>query len=207
MNTRTAPKRSRKSAEDRKAEIVETAVRLAGELGPDRVTTQRIADAVGLTQPGIFRHFPAKTDIWLAVGEWIAPNPDKAGGREFSGDDSEDAASRLHVLVAGYLAGIARNPAIPAILFSRELHAENEQLRAHFEKVMTCRRLKFTRLVEAAQASGQMSDKTPAEDVAALVLALIQGLAMRWSLENRRFDLEAEGARLLKGLLPPVCDG
>jgi len=41
----------------------------------------------------------------------------------------------------------------------------------------------------------------PAEDLAARLLALVQGLAMRWSLENRRFDLEKEGVRLLGQLL------
>ncbi|HHL20651.1 MAG TPA: TetR/AcrR family transcriptional regulator [Aliiroseovarius sp.] len=191
------PRRTRKSAADRKAEIVETAVRLAGELGPDRVTTQKIADAVGLTQPAVFRHFPAKTDIWLAVGEWIAPaeEPEPA-------PTGASPAAELRAFVARLLEGIARNPAIPAILFSRELHAENEPLRAHIEKVMTRRRARFAALIARAQTAGQIPDRINADDMAALVLALVQGLAMRWSLENRRFDLKDEGLRLLGQLLP-----
>ncbi|HGG05817.1 MAG TPA: TetR/AcrR family transcriptional regulator [Aliiroseovarius sp.] len=200
MTTQTAPKRSRKSAADRKAEIVETAIQLAGELGPDRVTTQRIADAVGLTQPGIFRHFPAKTDIWLAVGEWIAPAP---GARTDEFSETSDPAAQMQAMVSAYLTGIMRHPAIPAILFSRELHVENDQLRAHFERVMKHRRAGFTKLARAAQANGTLSEQIPPEDLAALILALIQGLAMRWSLENRRFDLVAEGTRLMQGMISP----
>ena len=198
MTAKSAPRRIRKSAEARRAEIVETAIRLAGELGPDRVTTQLIADAVGVTQPAIFRHFPAKTDIWLAVGEWIAPS-DERGDPPLP--DNTDPAGQLRQLVAGHFAAIARNPAIPAILFSRELHAENEKLRAHIEKVMTRRRARFAALVAQAQAAGALPDTIPPEDFAALILALIQGLAMRWSLENRGFDLEEEGGRLLAQLL------
>ncbi len=197
MTAQPAPKRSRKSAADRKAEIVRTAIRLAGELGPDRVTTQRIADAVGLTQPAVFRHFPAKTDIWLAVGEWIAP----ADGRGEPVSKAESPAEQLREVVAAYFEGIARNPAIPAILFSRELHAENDKLRKHFELVMRRRLARFTALVQAAQDSGELSKSIPAPDLAALVLALVQGLAMRWSLENRSFDLKKEGVRLLGQLL------
>ena len=48
----------RKPAPERKAEILEATLRLADELGPDRLSTEAIARAVGLTQPGIFRHFP-----------------------------------------------------------------------------------------------------------------------------------------------------
>ena len=200
MTAQPARKRSRKSAVDRKAEIVQTAIRLAGELGPDRVTTQLIADAVGLTQPAIFRHFPAKTDIWLAVGEWIASSADGAAYE----DDTDDPAARLRQVVAGYFDGIAHNPAIPAILFSRELHAENDKLRQHIERVMGRRRARFTALISRAQAVGQLSKAIAAEDLAAIILALVQGLAMRWSLENRRFDLTAEGLRLLDQLLPAL---
>lgn len=201
MTTKPAPKRVRRSAEARRAEIVQTAVRLAGELGPDRVTTQLIADAVGLTQPAIFRHFPAKTDIWLAVGEWIAPADAR---NEPVMTTSTDPATQLRQVVAGYFASVARNPAIPAILFSRELHAENEKLRAHIETVMTRRRTRFASLVARAQAAGTLSGTIAPEDLAALILALVQGLAMRWSLENRRFDLEKEGARLLGQLLNAI---
>jgi AcrR family transcriptional regulator len=42
-------------------------LRLADKLGPERLTTDAIANAVGLTQPGIFRHFPKKQDLWEAV--------------------------------------------------------------------------------------------------------------------------------------------
>ena len=63
---------TRKSADDRKAEIVGTMLRLADELGPDRLTTLAVAKAVGVTQPGIFRHFPTKQDLWLAVAAQIA---------------------------------------------------------------------------------------------------------------------------------------
>ncbi len=200
------PRRTRKSAADRKAEIVKVAVRLAGELGPDRVTTQKIADAVGLTQPAVFRHFPAKTDIWLAVGEWIAPSdgPDSDGTEP--APTGATPAAELRAFVARLFEGIARNPAIPAILFSRELHAENEPLRAHIEKVMTGRRAHFAALITRAQQAGEVSDSIDPDDLAALILALIQGLAMRWSLENRSFDLKSEGLRLLGQLLPAAQD-
>ena len=56
----TAVKPARLPAEARKAVIVETALRLSDEAGPELVTTEKIASALGLTQPAIFRHFPKK---------------------------------------------------------------------------------------------------------------------------------------------------
>lgn len=193
----------RKSAQDRKAEIVATAIRLAGEHGPDRVTTQQLADAIGISQPAIFRHFPTKADVWLAVGEAIAtPIPGQKADEADSNCD-DDPLAVLHRLMVRNLGQIARTPAIPAILFSRELHADNEALRRHFEAVMINRRAVLARLIRRAQVAGQLDDETRPEDLAALLLAVVQGLAMRWSLENRGFDLVTEGTRLIGILLRP----
>jgi AcrR family transcriptional regulator len=187
------PRQSRKSSADRKAEIVQTAIRLAGEYGPDRVTTQLLADAVGITQPAIFRHFPAKTEIWQAVGEHIT----RTLAAEKIDDGGPDPARRLKELVIAQLGYIARTPALPAILFSRELHAENEPLRRHFETMMTRRREGFASLARRAVETGQVRADLDPMKAAGLVLAVIQGLAMRWSLENRTFDLAFEGELLL----------
>ncbi len=189
--------RTRKSADDRKREIIDAAIRLAAEIGPDRVTTQQLADAVGLTQPAIFRHFPTKAGIWTAVGTEIVRRLD-TGGPEFSRMRPGD---RLRALVSRQLGFIARQPAITAILFSRELHAENDALRQHFEDMMRDRRQRFAELVRAEIEAGRFRADLNPDDAAALTLAAIQGLAMRWSMEQRRFDIVAEGERLIFAMI------
>lgn len=189
--------RERKSAGDRRAEIVGTAIRLAGENGPDRVTTQALADAIGISQPAIFRHFPTKKDIWLAVGEAMTA-PMTA---EIEADPDADPLTTLERSVAQQMRRIAQTPAIPAILFSRELHAENEPLRQHFEAVTKNRRAQFEKLLLKARDGNLLDQDAPTADLAALILAAIQGLAMRWSLENRGFDLAEEGQRLVSVLI------
>ncbi|MEO5336409.1 MAG: TetR/AcrR family transcriptional regulator, partial [Magnetospirillum sp. WYHS-4] len=64
--------RRRKSAEERRDEIVAATLRLASEESPERVTTEAIARAVGITQAAVFRHFSSKSGIWVAVAAWLA---------------------------------------------------------------------------------------------------------------------------------------
>src|SRR3546814_19035637 len=59
--------RVRKPAEERKSEIVETALRLADKVGPDRLATGQIAEPVGLTQAALFRHFPQTKDLLAGI--------------------------------------------------------------------------------------------------------------------------------------------
>ena len=112
-----------------------------------------------------------------------------------------DAGQYLRSLVSRQLGFIARTPAVTAILFSRELHAENEALRAHIAAMMGDRRARFAELIGQEVAAGRLDPGLEPDDAASLVLAAIQGLAMRWSLEQRKFDLVAEGERLIFGLL------
>lgn len=188
----------RKSAEDRKAEIARAAIRLAAEIGPDRVTARHLAEAVGITQPAVFRHFATKADIWLAVGQMLA-RPLAEGETDPGGDP----VAALRDMVARQLRYIVRTPAAPAILFSRELHVGNEQLRRHFEQIMANRRAGFAALVRRAQSEARVRSDLDADDAGALILAAIQGLALRWSLERHGFDLPAEGQRLIA----PVIQG
>ena len=66
------PKRSRLPTDEQKAEIVTAALRLTETTSPDALTTEMIADVIGLTQPALFRHFPKKEMIWTAVAEKLA---------------------------------------------------------------------------------------------------------------------------------------
>ena len=188
--------RIRKSAGERKAEIIEATLRLAGEIGPDRMTTEALAKEVGISQPGIFRHFPTKGHIWEAVGQHIGKLLQaKAVLTRKKGIRPVD---ELRDFVIGHLTFIEATPAIPAILFSRELHAENENLRIFFAGLIVSRHRHFSKLIAAEIATGRFEKTLNPDDAAYLILALIQGLAMRWSLNARNFDLAKEGQRLLE---------
>ncbi len=187
--------RIRKSADQRKAEIVDAAIRLAGEIGPDRLTTEMLAKEVGISQPGIFRHFPTKGDIWQAVAQRIG---DMLQAKvKLNDGEVPDPINQLRRSVVSHLGFIKTNPAIPAILFSRELHAENEKMRAFFAGLMAGRHQGLSTLIAAEITARRFDPALDPDDAAYLILALIQGLAMRWSLGARNFDLVAEGRRLL----------
>ena len=185
----------RRTAEERRSEIVSAALRLADAMGPDRLTTEVIAAEVGVSQPAIFRHFRTKQAIWLAVADNVADRMTAAW------DDVLDRPSgpveRIAELVSAQLRLIEATPAIPAILFSRELHVENEGLRARFLELVGRFHQTIAGEVRRAQQEGEVTGDIDPNDIAFLLIGLVQGLALRWSLSRRRFGLEAEGARLL----------
>jgi AcrR family transcriptional regulator len=191
--------RTRKTSSDRKAQIVEATLVLVAELGPERVTTQAVAARVGLTQPGVFRHFPAKRDLWSAVGDWVVTE----AGRRWTAAVKPGQAplASIRAVIKAQLGFIQDTPAFPSLIFSRELHAQNEDLRQAFHGMATGCHALLTGLARQAQDQGELSRDLAPEDVASLVLTLPPGLATRWSLGGRAFNLAREGERLLTILL------
>ena len=71
---------ARQSTESRQAEIIATMIALAAERNPAEITTTDIAKAMQVTQGALFRHFPTKEAIRLAVIESIeAPRNAQSG--------------------------------------------------------------------------------------------------------------------------------
>ncbi len=185
----------RKSAEERKDEILNAVLHLADEVGPDRLSTEAIAQRVGLTQPGIFRHFPTKRAIWIGVTEKISAAM-QSGWRLALGN-KEQPEERLRSLVLAQLKLIQSTPAIPAILFSRELHAQNELLRKAVLGLMNTFKAALASEFQRGRDDGSFRNDLDADDAALILIGLVQGLAVRWSLSSRAFVLTDEGARFL----------
>ena len=59
-------------AEERRALTIQTVIDLAARQNPSDITTTDIARHMGLTQGALFRHFPTKDELWLAVMDWVA---------------------------------------------------------------------------------------------------------------------------------------
>lgn len=185
----------RKPAEDRKADIVEALLRLADQIGPDRLTTNDIAREVGVTQAAIFRHFPTKAELWSAVGEVIAARLAEAWQQALAANTTPK--DRLRALIAAQLRQIETTPALPAILHSRELNVDNANLCQRFRGILMQYQAHLVANLEGMIADGSMTPDVRPQDAAILLTSLVQGIAIRWSLGSRGFALQPEGLRLL----------
>lgn len=190
----------RKSSDVRRAEIVEAVLRLSIEVGPDRLTIQAVADAVGITQPAVFRHFANREALWIGVAEVVAARMRRAW--DAAEATAEGPADRIRRLIAAQAGVVAAEPSILAIVFSHELRVGNEALAAVFRGLMADL---AKRLAAAFTTAGSRPRVAPA-DGALLVLGLVQSSALRWSLAGRAFDLVGETTRLLDIQLAGLLD-
>lgn len=191
-----------KPHEERKREIVEATMELTVEQGIKRVTTQAIADRVGIAQPTVFRHFKTRDAIFSAVIGWVAENLFKAISAGARPDDPPE--EQLRLLIRRQLSFINKHRAIPKVLFSDMLHLESPQLKAALQEVMDRYMKRVTELLQKGIEAGRFREDLDAAETACYVAALIQGLVLRWSIYEFTFSLEEEADLLWKFLWPAL---
>lgn len=183
-----------KPHQQRREEIIQVAMDLAAEHGVKQVTTQAIADRVGIAQPTVFRHFKNRDAIFGAAIGWIAEALFKALEGFFSG--SLPADERLRQMLSRQLSFISRQPGLPRLLFSDQLHLESPALKAAVQEVMNRYTTRVADLLREGVETDRFRADLDSEVSARYIAALIQGLVMRWSIYDFAFELEPEGERL-----------
>ena len=171
-----------------------TVLKQSDAIGPDRVTTSSVATEIGITQAALFRHFSTKADLWLAVAEQVSEMLSQAWAEALLAEHKP--LERIRALVGAQLRQIGKTPAMPMLLFSRELNVDNTGLREAFRTRLVEFQTLLVAEVSKAAASGHIRKDIVPTDAAVLFTSLIQGMAIRWSLGARDFDLIHEGLRL-----------
>ena len=190
----SGPRRRRLKSDERQREIVAAVLELAREYGPDAITTHAIAQRMGVTQGALFRHFPDKEAIWLAVFAWVR---EALGARLDEAIDG--AASPLDALERAFNAHVrfvAENPGVPRALFHELQYPSASPVRAQVQAMVGGYRGRLAALFAQAKARGELSRSLDADVAALLFIGAVQGLVVHAALEgnDRAMLRRARGA-------------
>lgn len=185
----------RKTAKDRRAEIVQAALALAFVVGPERVTTGMIATHLGLTQPAIYKHFPSKGDIWRSVAIILSARITENILRATR--NAENPIKRLRLLVLGHLQLVHETPALPEIMVARDPNGVQSAVKNQVRSSMTEFFNALIGVIEEAQDFGSLSKDIEVNDMATLFLGIIQSLVLRMLVTRDPSILLKDGERLL----------
>jgi AcrR family transcriptional regulator len=182
-------------ADSRKQQIVETVLELVAAHGTEAVSAQLVADAIGVTQPAVFRHFPTKEAMWLAVMDWLEQ---RLVAIYSTADDGDEA--RLVVLSRMFLEHvklIERYPALAKLVFSDHLRLQYPNLQARFGKIHKAYAARLVAVIDRAKSDSAVGDAVAAKDAATMFLSLIQGLGFQSVIARLSVKLSTEAEHVL----------
>lgn len=186
----TPLKRPKQATEARQASLVEAALLLASQRSPADITTADLAQAVGITQGAVFRHFSSKEAIWVAVLDWTA---DALMARLQAAAAIANAAGPSHAtpltaLRAAFMAHVdfvMEHPGVPRVIFQELQHAQDSALKARVRTLMQRYRALVTGLLEQSHAHKLLTSTVDLNAAAVLFMGSVQGLVMQAMLSGQ----------------------
>lgn len=183
-----------KTHEERQKEIIDVTLELAAEKGVKQLTTQAIADRIGIAQSTIFKHFKTRDAIFGAAIGWISTQLFRI--LEATAANGDMPEERLRTLIKKQLALMSSHKGLPRLLFSDRLHLESPALKKTVRQVMERYTERIAELLKTGMESGSFRKDLDPEGAARYIVASIQGLVVRWSIFDFSFAIDEEGEKL-----------
>jgi AcrR family transcriptional regulator len=194
-----ASTRTRLSAPERRRDVVAAVVELARESSPEGITTQAIAERVGVTHGALFRHFPDKQAMWAAVFDWIEEEMGNfVGGAFAAGGKPLEILERVFLDHVRFVAG---HPGVPRIVFHELQGPAGSALRERAGRMVRAYRVRIGSLLADAKRGRQLPASLDEEMAALLFVGAVQGLAVQSSLLRGEAGMNAAARRLFPLLL------
>jgi TetR/AcrR family transcriptional regulator len=187
---------AKQPTEVRRAALVAAALKLAAERSPAAVTTADLAQAVGITQGAVFRHFESKEAIWLAVLDFV--QQELLARLHAAASAHEQPLAALRAVFTAHVDFVVEHPGVPRVVFQELQHPEDTPLKARVRALMQGYRALISGLLQQAQAAKLLAPGVDLQAAAVLLLGSVQGLVMQSLISGK---VEA-----MRALAPAVFD-
>ena len=186
--------RQRLSSDERQREIVAAVLALARERGPDAITTQAIADRIGVTQGAIFRHFPHKEAIWMAVFAWVRESLGTLLATAVA--QRQSPLAKIEAAFFAHVAFIATNPGVPRVLFHELQYPGDSPVRAEVQAMIAGYRERLTALFTDARTAAELPAALDTALAPALFIGAVQGLVIESALAGNEEAMMARAQQM-----------
>lgn len=157
----------------RKQEILEALARML-EVNPGaRITTAKLAEAVGVSEAALYRHFPSKAKMFEGLIEFVE---DSIFSRvSLILEEKQEALERCGGILHLLLVFAERNPGITRILNGDALAGETERLRARVAQFYERLETQLKQILREAEMSEGLRPRVTVTAAANLLLACAEG--------------------------------
>jgi AcrR family transcriptional regulator len=185
---------NRLPTEERQAEIVAAALRLAREVSPALITTSDIAAAVGVTQGAVFKHFPTKDAIWLAAMAWVRER--LLAALEAAAQAEPSPLGALAAVFRAHVAFVVAHPGVPRLIFHELQRPADSPVKQEVRALLQRYRRLLLGLFDAAVQQRQAPATLDKDAAATLFVGIVQGLVMQSMLNGKPVATKAEAERV-----------
>lgn len=185
--------------------ILEACLMIFGESGFHGASMAEIARRAGISHTGLLHHFPRKEDLLMAV---LAMQDEHSADYLARNSTLDPDADPLDILRGMASTLIEREQRIGLMELSAVLtgeatapgHPAHDYFATRYRNIRSFMTRLFTRLDDA----GRLSTDLPAAQLAALMIAVTDGLHTQWLFDRTAIDVDACVTGLMAAFIPEL---
>ncbi len=185
---------------DRQKDIVDAAFNLISGQGIQELTIKKIASAIGVSEPAIYRHFASKSDILNAIVDEIIASRDLT--LSLIKSDKMDSSSLLTNFFTVQARMFTDNPSMTIMLLPEEIFRNDKDLQDRISGMMAETRLFIHELLKRGISEGIFHARTDPETLSLMLIGGFRLLVSSWRLQNHGFNLENRTKVYVESALP-----
>ena len=183
---------------ERQQQIVEESIKIIDEKGIQGLTIKNLSKAIGISEPGIYRHFESKTEILLSILNNFKEMAEMLSGliKDFEGT----AIEKIEFMFSRMLELFSETPSMVSVIFSEEIFKNEELLKLKITEVLNMHAQTIENIIAKGQEEENVRKDIELKTLALMIMGSLRLLVKRWDLNNHNFNLNKEGSKLILGL-------
>jgi AcrR family transcriptional regulator len=185
---------------ERQKDIVAAVFNLISDQGIQELTIKKIAQAIGVSEPAIYRHFQSKSDILAAVVDEMIAHRNTTFLR-VSGTSASTTLASFFTVQAMLFEDM---PALTIMLFPEDLFRNDAVLLGRIMDMMKETLGRIHGLIQAGVDEGAFRPDLDREAVALMLVGGFRLLVSSWRLQPESGRLKEKTRRFIDGVWPLI---
>ncbi len=183
---------TRKSKSERKKEIIEATLELVGEKGIGLLRTSEIAERVGFSEAALYKHFSTKKDVITATIRAAGKELIESLSASAEEAETDDNLEKIRRVFKTHMRFIQNNPGITRLLFSDEVHFNEESLQKELLNIINKYKDLIKSLLRKGIEKNQIREDIKPDSSFSFYFGMIQAQILFWSLSGGEKSLEGQ---------------
>ncbi len=180
---------------ERQEQIVEESIKIIDKKGIQGLTIKNLSKAIGISEPGIYRHFESKTEILLSILNNFKDMAIMLSGMMETFEAS--AIEKIDFMFSKMLELFSETPSMVSVIFSEEIFKNEEVLKSRIVEILNLHTQTIENIISIGQAEKNIRGDIDEKSLALLAMGSLRLLVKKWDMNNHNFNLNFEGEKLI----------
>jgi AcrR family transcriptional regulator len=183
---------------DRQEQIIDESIKIISERGIQGMTIKNLSKAIGISEPGIYRHFNSKTEIILGI---LTRFQELA--ISFSQNvkvQQINSVEKIRFIFSQMIQTFAENPSTVSVFFAEEIFNNEAILKNKIIEIGEMHAKTIEQIVIVGQADNIIRKDIDAKSLTLVLMGSLRFTVKSWDFFDHAFDLKQEGSKIIEVL-------